>query len=485
MYLNVNGLLNNYNKIEMLATHEKPWMIMMSETHLTKEIENSEVNIAGYKLIRCDSHSTKTGGVAIYIKNRVKFSIVNSDIYRKNVWTLTLNVNCKQLNGNFAILYHSPSQIVVKYEEFLDYFESWCENKIDHSHKNIICGDFNIDLLKTTGNGERIKRIIHNSGMKQLVTKPTRITNRTRTLIDYVISNVDNINVKVLLNDKISDHSTINFEVKNEVIKRENKITKLCGYTKEKFIDKLSKIEWSASIDLNVNEKADFLTDNLKLCISDFVKTVTIKEDSKVWYTAELHRQKQETGDAYKKAYFSNNEQDWIEYNQASKMYAMNVKHAKNQYYHDRLFNAGNDQRKVWKILKSIINGVNETSESIDFNSEIKTNEVDISESFNRFFIDSIKELRDSIPNEIDQCLITPFIKYDCNFDIVSVDKIESFLNNVKSKGDSEFLSKRVLLDALPVVGLVFADVVNSSMSSEMEKINGVTNPKSARNCEV
>lgn len=85
----------------------------------------------------------------------------------------------------------------------------------------------------------------------------------------------------------------------------------------------------------------------------------------------------------------------------------MNIKLVKNKHYHDRLFNAGNDQRKVWKILKSIISGVNETSEAIDFNGDVKTDEVEISESFNRFFIDSIRELRNSIPSEIDQFRVT------------------------------------------------------------------------------
>lgn len=282
----------------------KPWLIVVSETHLVKEIDNYEVNIPGYKLIRCDSHSIKTGGVAMFIKNRIKFSVLNSDIYRKNVWTLTLNINCKQFNGNFTILYHSPNQQIVNNSEFLNYFENWCENKIDQSQKNIICGDFNIDMLKSDGDKNRMTKIIQNIGMKQLVTKPTRITKRTRTLIDYVVSNIENMNVKVLLNEKISDHSTIIFKVKNEVISREKKFTKLCGYTKELFVDKLLKIDWSRASYLNVNEKADFLTDNLRVCISDFVKTVAIKSNSKVWYTEELNQQRRDVDDAYRKAYY-------------------------------------------------------------------------------------------------------------------------------------------------------------------------------------
>lgn len=381
------------------------------------------------------------------------------------MWSLIINVNSKTINGDFAVVYHSPCSLIVKYDEFLDYFENWCENTMNYNKKTVICGDFNIDLRKSSTHSERVKKIIQNMGMKQLVTKPTRITKNTNwTLIDYVISNMDDLNVNVLLDDKISDHSTIIFEVKNRVIKKDVTVTKLSGYTKEAFINNLIQVEWSKSIGMSVNDKANFLTDSLKSCLSDFVKTVKINKNDKVWYTPSLHRQRIETGEAYKKAYYSYDPMDWIEYNRVSKLYTFNIKKAKNDYYHDQLFNAGNDQRKVWKILKDIIKGVEDSNDSIDFNGEVKRNESEIAESFNKFFIESIIELNDSIPKENDECKIIKEIKTKCTFDIISVDKIEYYLKNIKSKGDTEFLTKRVLLDALPVVGALFADVINSSI---------------------
>lgn len=142
-------------------------------------------------------------------------------------------------------------------------------------------------------------------------------------MIDYVITNVDNVNVKVLLDDKISDHSAITFEVKNKVIQ---KVTKLCGYKREAFIDKLTKVELSKSIGMTVDEKADFLTDNLKTCLKDFVKLVTTKQNDKEWYTPSLRQQRRDTGDAYKKAYYTDDPFDWMEYKRVSKLYTLNIK---------------------------------------------------------------------------------------------------------------------------------------------------------------
>lgn len=39
-----------------------------------------------------------------------------------------------------------------------------------------------------------------------------------------------------------------------------------------------------------------------------------------------------------------------------------------------------------------------------------------------------------------------------------------SFLKNIRSNGDSEFITKQVLLDAIPVIGPSIADVINSSL---------------------
>src|ERR1700744_3583738 len=132
-------------------------------------------------------------------------------------------------------------------------------------------------------------RIIQQLGMKQLVMTPTRITKDSRTIIDYIISNVNNLHVKVLLDEKISDHSTISFNILNKVEKNEvREVTKLCKYSKEVFIKNLLNVDWSS----DVNEKAKFLSDNLKQCLSEFIKTVNLNEKDKEWYTEEVRDQR-------------------------------------------------------------------------------------------------------------------------------------------------------------------------------------------------
>lgn len=77
--------------------------------------------------------------------------------------------------------------------------------------KHIICGDFNIDFSNTTNKTlqkNKLNNIIKENGMKQIMKEYT-ITENTRTLIDWIITNTNEIKCTVSTNDNISDHETM------------------------------------------------------------------------------------------------------------------------------------------------------------------------------------------------------------------------------------------------------------------------------------
>ena len=73
----------------------------------------------------------------------------------------------------------------------------------------ILCGDFNIDLLKVTTHKHNSEFLdtLHSRGLYPLITKPSRATSFSATLIDNIFTNVleNNINSGLVIND-ISDH---------------------------------------------------------------------------------------------------------------------------------------------------------------------------------------------------------------------------------------------------------------------------------------
>jgi len=45
-----------------------PAIVALSETRLTDEIEDNEVNVPGYTIIKCDAENRNTGGAILYIR---------------------------------------------------------------------------------------------------------------------------------------------------------------------------------------------------------------------------------------------------------------------------------------------------------------------------------------------------------------------------------------------------------------------------------
>lgn len=154
VYANVRSLTKNYDQTEIMIKEMKPNLIFLSETRLVEEIENSEVNIKSYKLIRCDSNTRSTGGVAIYVKNTVKYEVISNECIVNNVWLIAIKTNNKRLKGTYVVLYKSH---MANDNEFIAAFQSWCEEKLNYEESIYICGDFNINLLTKTCYSKKIK----------------------------------------------------------------------------------------------------------------------------------------------------------------------------------------------------------------------------------------------------------------------------------------------------------------------------------------
>lgn len=113
----------------------------------------------------------------------------------------------------------------------------------DLQGKNTICGDFNINLLENSFYKNKIVNLFNENSLKQFITEPTRITQNSATLIDYVLCNTL-IETKVINNDIVADHATLLFGKQNDDVTDDNKmkqIRKIMNYTQENLIGKLNK----------------------------------------------------------------------------------------------------------------------------------------------------------------------------------------------------------------------------------------------------
>ena len=118
--------------------------------------------------------------------------------------------------------------------------------KVSNPYKSMfLCGDFNLDLLKYNNNlpTKRFIDMMFSLGMFPLISKPSRITDVSATLIDNIFTNELTCTTTsgLLIND-ISDHLPVFAKCRYSCINRQvNKIRRLARTLYKDNIESLKK----------------------------------------------------------------------------------------------------------------------------------------------------------------------------------------------------------------------------------------------------
>ena len=77
--------------------------------------------------------------------------------------------------------------------QFFDEFETFLNDAENENEELVITGDFNCDLLKSDANSNirQLRDLIDLYQLQQHVDQPTRITDLTQTLLDIIITKID------------------------------------------------------------------------------------------------------------------------------------------------------------------------------------------------------------------------------------------------------------------------------------------------------
>lgn len=212
----------HFDEIEHFINSENPLILCLTETHLTENIDDREVIIENYNLVRLDSLSRATGGVLLYIKNHLKFVVDKTYVMQMNYWCIFIKVIIESKYNCIGVLYHSPSSSDLV---FLEFVENLCdEYLIKQKCPVILAGDFNINFLNDSTYSNRLKSCLNNYGLKQHIDKPTNISYLgQQTLIDLIISNERHINYTIM-SPLIGNHSLIKIELKSNIKKNVHKL---------------------------------------------------------------------------------------------------------------------------------------------------------------------------------------------------------------------------------------------------------------------
>lgn len=389
--------MKNIDQDRELLRRRRPHIAMLSETCTTEDIDDVEIECEGYNCIRINSHSRYTGGCCIYVSKLLNFELIDCLTLTKESWMISVKVEKAKEECIFTVVYNSPNG---SKSRCINFFEEWCENNLDLSKRNIICGDFNIDLMRKTYQANKLQYVIDYTGMKQAVNGPTRITDKSETKIDLVITNCD-VEVEVMKEDKISDHATLNIRTSlfNTCERSKIFVNRVVGYSKDKLIDKLKECDWTNLSTKSVDDKAKILTERLKESMSQFIKKIEIKEnESEKWYDEELKQQRIKRDSTYSEAILTSNRWKWNKHKFERNKYVNMLSNKKSDFIESQMEQARGDSKKTWRILKNLLKGrQNNEIKQVEINETKVTDSQEISEKINVFFVDSVREINNSI----------------------------------------------------------------------------------------
>jgi len=62
----------------------------LTESRLTGGIDNNEVRMPCYSMLRCDSDSRSTGGVTLFVRNDIRYEIILTRMIEPNCWNTAI-----------------------------------------------------------------------------------------------------------------------------------------------------------------------------------------------------------------------------------------------------------------------------------------------------------------------------------------------------------------------------------------------------------
>ena len=229
-------------------------------------------------------------------------------------------------------------------------------------------GDYNINLLNSDSHhptGEFLD-ILYSDMLFPLITRPTRVTANSATLIDNVFTNnfySDNWSAQGILVTDISDHYPV-FHLSGQYVKyTANEYFIMRRYNarnKEEFCTALAHMDWQEVCNLSDTQEAfnNFHNKLLQMHDKHFPKMKIKKgySNRKPWLSEALCNSIKFKNKLYYMYQKTPSVKDEITYN----IYYKNTlnklfKRAERQHYHDLLIKHKDNIRKSWSVIKSII----------------------------------------------------------------------------------------------------------------------------------
>ena len=309
------------------------------------------------------------------------------------------------------MIYRPPDTDIRKFNDLLNK----CLNKIKAEKKlSYLMGDYNINIINSEQHipTQEFVDLFASHGHLPYITKPTRVTQRSATLIDNIFSNDTEsaeYSLSGILYTDISDHFPIFYIDYSCSIDDVDTVVHRRVYSQENiesFKSKLSEKVWSDVLICNDVESAYSLF--MKDFIDIYNEAFPLKEfkkgykTKKSWLSEGMKRSIKRKNKLFKRFKRSGKPEHEEEYKSYRNKLNKILSSAQRAYYAKILDENKSNLRKSWQILKDIINRKKQSKTCTRFlvGNSITTDKSKIAQGFNNFYINVGPNLASKIPKD-------------------------------------------------------------------------------------
>ena len=273
-----------------------------------------------------------------------------------------------------------------------------------NKHHEIIIGiDHNLDLLKANSHAQTNEFLESNlrKGLIPCISKPTRITHKTASLIDNIIASptAHCNHTPYILVDDISNHLPIVVKFRNQSKSMKGQKTvkhrKLDALAFDKINQDISGENWPELLSkLNANDSFNLFHEKLMTSIDNHAPEKTLKLGKRSlirdpWITTGILRSFNWQKQMYKEMLLSKTDVSTFRYRSYCNYLQKTIRGNRQNYLHDKCREYRQNGRKLWQLINRIIgkeNNKQNTIESLKIDNMIKYDSESITNSFNEYF---------------------------------------------------------------------------------------------------
>ena len=186
VHINAQSIPAHYADLLASFDSKNIHAILVSESFLHPNLPSTSYSLPGFQLIRNDRSSSCHGGVAIYLRSYIPFTVISKSLQpplpntAEHLFLEVFLSHTKVLLGVF----YSPSLKI----NYFSSFEALLEELVPSYNHSIIMGDFNTCLIKNDSRARTLQSIVTSCNLHLLPLNATHFfPNCTPSLLDLMI----------------------------------------------------------------------------------------------------------------------------------------------------------------------------------------------------------------------------------------------------------------------------------------------------------